>query len=159
MLRWILRSGTFGQHCALRMQPIACSSCEKGAAAGVAPAAIALCSARLSGDRRDVHLMLLPRHGARLLLFSTLRRDEVTTRMFHVSFAKSHDMHPLLLGHDLDILRRRKALRLSIGGSHRRLFIWIFRGARFVAYGRMPHRRRVPCFVSNGPVLLAADWS
>jgi hypothetical protein len=58
--------------------------------------------------------------------------------------------------HDLDILRRRKALRLSIGGPHRRLFIWIFRGARFVAYGRMAHRSRVPC---SGPVLLAADWS
>jgi hypothetical protein len=35
----------------------------------------------------------------------------------------------------VDILRRRKALRLSIGGPHRRLFIWILRGARLVRMG------------------------
>ena len=59
--------------------------------------------------------------------------------------------------HDLDLLRGRKAFRLSIGSSHRRLFIRIFRGARFGAYGRMPHRRGVPRSAFTGPVLLAAD--
>jgi hypothetical protein len=73
-----------------------------------------------------------------------------------MEFAKSHDMHPLLLGM-IWILRKRKALRLSIGSPHRRLFVRIFRGARFGAYGRMPHRRGVPCSAFTGPVLLAAD--
>jgi solute carrier family 13 (sodium-dependent dicarboxylate transporter), member 2/3/5 len=73
-----------------------------------------------------------------------------------VEFAKSHDMDPPAR-HDLDLLRRRKAFRLSIGSSDRRLFIRIFRGARSGAYGRLPHGRRVPRSAFTGPVLLAAD--
>jgi hypothetical protein len=73
-----------------------------------------------------------------------------------MEFAKSHDMHPLLLGMIWTFSAGGKLFAYQSGvlivG-----FIRIFRGARFGAYGRMPHRRGVPCSAFTGPVLLAAD--
>src|SRR5215470_6541895 len=74
-----------------------------------------------------------------------------------MEFAKSHDMHPLLLGMIWTFAAGGKLFAYQSGVLIGRLFIRIFRGARSGAHGRMPHRRGVPRSAFTGPVLLAPD--